>query len=228
MYFGSRNYKIAISCGIALLIVLMSGAFAIHLEPIMRLDRAILEWFATSRTVVRDQLFVSITWAGSSFILLPVILAQAFKMTIRKNNQDALFLLGSYCGASMLSITVKLAVMRPRPAHFPALIDIPAGFSFPSSHAVQITAFVLAELLLLNALTRARWLFLLNLAGGGLIFLVCISRLYLQVHYTTDIAAGFLTALLWVVGLAAVMRSDYNKQAFWDGFFLRKENNDEK
>jgi undecaprenyl-diphosphatase len=211
------NYKVTLFCGIALLAVIISGVYAIQLESIMRLDRLILEWFATSRTVELDQLFVYVTWVGSSFILLPIILAQAFILNVRKNTRDALFLLGSYCGASMLSIAVKLAVMRPRPALFPALIDIPAGFSFPSSHAVQITVFVLTELLLLNVTTRGRWFVLLNIAGGILIVLVCISRLYLQVHYPTDVVAGFLTALFWGVGLAAVMRTDYNKRAFWDG-----------
>jgi undecaprenyl-diphosphatase len=41
--------------------------------------------------------------------------------------------------------------------------------------------------------------------GGLLILVVCFSRLYLQVHYPTDVAAGFLVALFWVFGLEALM-----------------------
>ncbi len=199
------NYKTAFFCGIAMLTVLVTGAWAIHLEPIERLDRMILEWFATSRTIGRDQFFSYVSWAGSSFILLPVILAQTFMCSIRKKFREALFLVGACVGGSMLNSAAKFVIMRPRPIIFPALIDLPAGFSFPSSHAVQITAFVLAELLLLRASTRLQWFVLLNIAGGILIVLVCLSRLYLHVHYPTDVVAGFLTALFWVGGLAAVM-----------------------
>jgi undecaprenyl-diphosphatase len=125
--------------------------------------------------------------------------------SIRKKNREALFLVGACVGGSILNSAAKFVIMRPRPAIFPALIDLPAGFSFPSSHAAQITIFVLAELLLLRASTTGRWFVLLNIAGGILIVLVCISRLYLHVHYPTDVVAGFLTALFWVGGLAAVM-----------------------
>lgn len=206
-------YKTAFFCGIAMLTVLVSGAWAIHLEPIERLDRLILEWLATSRTVGLDQFFSYVSWAGSSFILLPVILAQALLFIVRKKNREALFLVGACVAGSMLNSAAKFVIMRPRPDLFPALIELPAGFSFPSSHAVQITAFVLAELLLLRASTRVRWFVLFNIAGGILIVLVCISRLYLHVHYPTDVVAGFLTALFWVVGLAAVMLPDRNKRA---------------
>ena len=137
-------------------------------------------------------------------------------------------MVGACVGGSMLNSAAKFVIMRPRPAIFPALIDLPAGFSFPSAHAAQITAFVLAELLLLRASTRGRWFVLFNIAGGILILLVCCSRLYLQVHYPTDVVTGFLTALLWVIGLAAVMLTDHDKRTFLGGHTLRKENNNEK
>jgi undecaprenyl-diphosphatase len=203
--FGSKK-RTAFFCAIAIFSILISGAWSIHCEPIERLDRLILEWCATNRTVGRDQFFSSVTWAGSNFILLPVILAQAFMYFIRKNVRKARFLVGACVGGSLLISAAKLVVMRPRPTLFPALIDLPIGFSFPSSHAAQITIFVLAELLLLRASTRGRWFVLLNIAGGILIVLVCISRLYLHVHYPTDVVAGFLTALFWVAGVAAVMQ----------------------
>ena len=205
-----------------MLTVLISGAWVIHLESIGRLDRMILEMLATGRTALLDQLFSYLTWAGSSFILLPVILAHAFILIARKKIQDAQFLVGSYIGGSLLNSAAKLVFMRPRPNLFPAVIDLPAGFSFPSSHAAQITAFVLAEILLLQVSTRARWFVLFNIAGGVLILLVCFSRLYLQVHYPTDVVTGFLTALFWVIGLAAMMLTDHNKQTLLGGHHLEK------
>ena len=227
MYYSLSKFKTILFCGIGMLTVLISGAWVIHLESIGRLDRMILEMLATGRTALLDQLFSYLTWAGSSFILLPVILAHAFILIARKKIQDAQFLVGSYIGGSLLNSAAKLVFMRPRPNLIPAVIDLPAGFSFPSSHAAQITVFVLAELLLLQASTRALFV-LFNIAGGILILLVCFSRLYLQVHYPTDVVTGFLTALLWVIGLAAVMLTDHDKRTFLGGHTLRKENNNEK
>jgi undecaprenyl-diphosphatase len=208
---GAYNCKIAVACWIAMLIVWILGEFAIRLEPIEQLDRQILEWLAASRTAALDRFFAYVTWAGSNFILLPLILALAVILTIRNHIQQALFLTGSFVGASVLNNVVKHFIARPRPNIFPAVIGIPAGFSFPSSHSIQITAFVLALLLMLilNVSTGARWLILAKALGGSLILLVCISRLYLQVHYPTDVVAGFLTALFWVVGLATLMLPDH-------------------
>jgi undecaprenyl-diphosphatase len=80
--------------------------------------------------------------------------------------------------------------------------------TFPSSHASQITVFVLAELALLKVSMGSKSFILLTIAGVVLIVLVCISRLYMQVHYPTDVVAGFLTSLFWVAGVSALMLPD--------------------
>jgi len=208
MYRSFNKYKVTFFCGIALLTILMAGARANHLEPVERLDRMILEWFNTRRTEELDQLFSNVTWAGSSFILLPAILVQAFILMTRKKVRDALFLVGSLVGASALNNIFKLVIARPRPELFPSLISLPAGFSYPSSHASQITVFVLAELVLLKVSMGSKSFILFTIAGGVLILLVCLSRLYLQVHYPTDVVAGFLTSFFWIAGLAALMLPD--------------------
>lgn len=208
MNCGFNKYKITFFCGIALLTILMTGAWAIHYEPVEKLDRMILEWFNSRRTAGLDQLFSNVTWAGSSFILLPAILVQACILIARKNIRDAIFLVVSVVGAGALSSICKFVIARPRPDIFSSLISLPPGFSFPSSHAAQITVFVLAELVLLKVLVGSKSFILLTIAGGVLIVLVCLSRLYLQVHYPTDVVAGFLTSIFWVAALAVLILSD--------------------
>jgi undecaprenyl-diphosphatase len=183
----------------------MVGAWAIHHEPVERVDRMILEWFNTRRTAGLDLFFSNISWAGSSFILLPVILLQVFMLITRKKVWDAMFLVGSFVGASALCNICKFIIARPRPDLFPSLISLPPGFSFPSSHATQITVFVLAELVLLKVFMGSKSFILFTIAGGVLILLVCLSRLYLQVHYPTDLVAGFLTSIFWLAALSTLM-----------------------
>lgn len=210
---GFNKYKVTFFCGIALLTTLMAGAWAIHLAPVEKLDRMILEWFNTIRTVGLDQFFSNVTWAGSSLILLPAILVQACILITRKNVRDAMFLVVSFVGVGALSNICKFMIARPRPDLFSSLISLPLGFSFPSSHASQITVFVLAELLLLKVLMGSKSFILCTIAGGVLILLVCLSRLYLQVHYPSDVVAGFLTSIFWVAALAALILSDHQNLA---------------
>jgi membrane-associated phospholipid phosphatase len=192
-----------------MLFVLAAGAFAIRLEPVARLDREILEWLAAGRTVELDRFFTYVSRAGSSFLLLPLLFVIAFIISMRNHVQEGIFLVSSFFGISALNNLFKHVIARPRPDLFPAVIDMPAGFSFPSSHAVHITAFVLSLLMVLKALAGGARLFILSMAVGALLVsLVCLSRLYLQVHYPTDVAAGLLTGLFWVFGMTALMLPD--------------------
>jgi undecaprenyl-diphosphatase len=209
---GTCKYEVAFTCWFCVCIVLIGGSFTIHLEAIERLDRLILEWFSLGRSVTCDQFFVYVSWSGSSFLLVPVILIHAVLLLLRSRTQESLFLVASFTGISLLSRVVKLVIARQRPELFTSIIEIPDGFSFPSSHAVQITAFVLAELLLLRHSVEARWLTFLSIIGGLLILLVCISRMYLQVHYPSDVVAGFLTASFWVIGLATLMLPNHQNR----------------
>jgi undecaprenyl-diphosphatase len=199
------NCKIAVACWIAMLVVLVSGRYAVRLETVACLDREILEWLAASRTVELDRFFMFVSQAGSSFFLLPLLFVIAFLISIRNHVQEGIFLVSSFFGICVLNNLFKHVIARLRPSFFPAVIDLPEGFSFPSSHSVQITAFVLSLLIVLKARAGARWFGVSKAVGGLLILVVCFSRLYLQVHYPTDVAAGFLVSLFWVFGLAAVM-----------------------
>lgn len=205
MIRGSYNIKLTIIYWVSLIIFLALCAYAIRFEQITQLDRLVLKWFAASRSDLLDTVFIYISKAGSSYFLLPVTFAVAVMLSVRKHFRKALFFPVSFVGASLLINFAKHVIARPRPDYYPPVIEIPAGFSFPSSHSVQITAFVLAGLMLLNASLGKRWYVLLQVIGGLLIVLVCISRLYLQVHYPTDVMAGFLAAIFWLFGLSEWM-----------------------
>ncbi|NDP48843.1 MAG: phosphatase PAP2 family protein [Sulfuriferula multivorans] len=75
-------------------------------------------------------------------------------------------------------------------------LSMPADWSYPSAHAMQVTALAIA-LFLVAAQRRAVWSGLL----GMIVLWVGLSRIYLQVHFPSDVIAGTLAAIGWVGGL---------------------------
>lgn len=152
-----------------------------------------------------DWMFLSLTWLGSLLILLPLVLAVGTLLWRRGHPGEACFIVGALAGASLLAQLAKHLALRPRPDLFAALAPVGSELSFPSAHAVQATA-VAAAVWLVAARLKPRygpWLLPLLLL---IVVLVDFSRLYLQVHYPSDVLAGTIAAGCWVVGLRALMR----------------------
>jgi membrane-associated phospholipid phosphatase len=145
-----------------------------------------------ARTPWLDASFAVLTWLGSLAVLLPLALLVWWR---RRGDRSASFVVLALIGASALGHLAKLIVARPRPDLFPPLIPMPEDWSFPSAHAAQVTAFVLAWLLRPGTSPgRVEIVVLLTVAA-----LVLASRLYLQVHFPGDVIAGALLATLWVL-----------------------------
>lgn len=184
----------------------MSGIFVLIVGALMVcplgqcgigvLDRVGLEFAHGLRTPVLDAAMHAITWAGSLWVLLPLTALALAWLTARGTPQPGIFLAVSLLGASALSHLVKLILARPRPELFPPNFPLPLDWSYPSAHTMQ--AFALVVALLLLGRSRHPVLVAMLLIGA---LLVGFSRIYLQVHYPSDVIAGMLAAGLWVAGL---------------------------
>lgn len=139
-----------------------------------------------------DSFFVAITWLGSLVVLLPLALALWWKS---RGNTLANFVLLALISSSALVHAVKLIAARPRPDFFTPLIEMPGDASFPSAHAMQVTAFVLAWLMQPGKSPRILEIVLLLVV----VVLVGFSRIYLQVHFPSDVVVGVVLASLWVL-----------------------------
>lgn len=161
-------------------------------------DRDVLAALHAWRTPVLDSLLSTATWLGSITVLLPAALLFAWRFWRDGNLAAAILLPLSVSGSWLFAHAAKLLVARPRPDLYPALIEMPVDLSFPSAHAMQFTAFALA-LVLAPGLRRASSVIVV--AVTLLVALVALSRLYLQVHYPSDVLAGMLAGVGWAAGL---------------------------
>lgn len=160
-------------------------------------DRSVLTWFHTIRHPYLDHFFSAITWMGSLWILLPLYLFLA--LTITPHIEHFEKILGiTFWGTLITVYALKFEFERKRPLFFGAISELPLDPSFPSAHTAQITAFALGISLALAG-TQTPYQGVISSVLLLLVLSVSASRIYLQVHFPTDILAGMLIAFMWAV-----------------------------
>jgi undecaprenyl-diphosphatase len=105
--------------------------------------------------------------------------------------------------------SLKIFFSRPRPDH--PVYEAARGFSFPSGHAMSAMTFygLIVYLVWKNVENRAlRWLLTILLVL--FIFLIGLSRVYLRVHYASDVMAGYSLGLVWLISSLWVMNKIEN------------------
>ncbi|MDB5046904.1 MAG: putative superfamily rane-associated lipid phosphatase [Deinococcus sp.] len=143
-----------------------------------------------------DRLAASLTAFGNTPGMLPVtlILAVCF---YRLRPRLTYFLLVCLAGSVLFHAVLKDVFDRPRPTFWPPLVP-EADFSFPSGHAMFATTLVAA---LAVMLWPTRWRAATVLLGTAYVLSMMWARVYSGVHYPTDVLAGALVGLAWVMAL---------------------------
>ncbi|MDN4476398.1 phosphatase PAP2 family protein [Demequina sp. SYSU T00192] len=175
-------------------------------EDLWRLDEPLLEWLAGGRT---EGLTTFLTGVTNLFgpVFLPIVVAVIALLWWRVTRSwwEPALLVGAMVLSTVLSVTLKLAVGRTRPAA--DLMSIPGAEtsgSFPSGHTIGATTLVLVVgYLLWHEDAEASWALAgWTIASLAVIVLVGASRLYLGYHFLTDVLAGACVAVA-VLGVVA-------------------------
>jgi len=147
---------------------------------------------------------IAISFVGGDGLTIAAILAVGLFLYFRWR-RATLWLVVTILGALVLDLTLKYAFHRPRPTPF--FVALPRTYSFPSGHALFSFCFygVLAGLLMGRIQSRLARI-LIWMAAAILVAAIGFSRIYLGVHYPSDVIAGYLTATLWVSTLLALDR----------------------
>ncbi len=159
-----------------------------------------------------DQFFLIVTDIGGiiASVLLAVFVSGVY--IYRKDWSKLIFFASAVGGAVALNTLLKLLFSRARPDLWEQLV-VESSFSFPSGHAMASSALAFALIVLLWS-TRWRWTALAT--GAVYVFLVGLSRLYLGVHYPTDVLAGWVMSAAWVTIVWLILewtRSRYAKSS---------------
>jgi len=135
---------------------------------------------------------------GFTVLTLLTGLAGGF-LLITKKYVDALVLLAAVLGATALSESLKLGYARPRPDLLAHAVET-LGSSFPSGHATLSAAtYLTIGALLAHAQDRRRVKTYIHVTAILLALLIGVSRVYLGVHWPTDVLAGWCIGAAWSV-----------------------------
>lgn len=142
-----------------------------------------------------DRLFVAISALGYEWGVVPVDLALVAWLGLKRWKREGLFAGLALGGSALLNLATKQWFARERPSLW-ASIAPEATYSFPSGHAMG--SMTLAWVAVLLA-WRTRWRLPVSVAAVAFVVLVGMSRVYLGVHYPSDILAGWCAASAWAV-----------------------------
>jgi undecaprenyl-diphosphatase len=197
---------IALACAlaVALLLGLLLSPFVAHNGP-TGFDAAVLRWFTTRRTPERTHVMRLVTSLGSGVVVIPLTITAASALVLSRRRRLALLVILAVTGAALVNWIAKTVVDRNRPS-VAVRLQHPHASSFPSGHSVQAAATFVVLGIVVTSLTRRRVVRAVVWTTVALLVVaVGISRLYLGVHWATDVLAGWLVGTVSAVGVAGAL-----------------------
>lgn len=161
-------------------------------------DESILRFMQRNASPALDRLMLLASTLGSGLWVAPVDVLVCAVLLGRRRWIDGLFWALATGGAALINSLAKHSYARIRPELWPSLAP-ETSFSFPSGHAMQSMALAAALVVLLWPTALRWWVLLL---GAAFTLLVGASRVYLGVHFPSDVLGGWAASLAWAAGLS--------------------------
>ncbi|MEI2578750.1 phosphatase PAP2 family protein [Scytonema sp. PRP1] len=149
-----------------------------------------------------DVVVTMLTKLGVFWGVFPIATVTALVLFSRRQWRKLTYLIVTLLGSIIINRTAKVLLHRVRPH----LWESPApefDYGFPSGHAMSSMTFV-AVLVILTWGSRWRWLVLI--VGAIFVLVIGWTRLYLGVHYPSDILAGWMVSVGWAIGVSLIIR----------------------
>lgn len=173
------------------------------LEGGLSWDMAIITAIHESAGAALDPIAQVATHLGSASIVAIGVVALAPLLVLRKRWRSLVYLGITLFGGGALNLLAKVVWHRTRPHFWESGYPLPQDFSFPSGHAMTSMLFVAALVVLT---WKTRWSGIVLVLGAAYVLTIGWTRVYLGVHYPSDIVAGWLLALAWAIGISALVK----------------------
>ena len=199
--------------GVALLLYLIL-ALIVAQAPGLEADLVVLRWLGSRGDPRLDSIALDFTAFGSGYALAVIAGVVAAILGGRRHSQHALHLWVALAGGWLLGSTLKRLAGRPRPDVFEWVAPYAGSSSFPSGHSLNamVAYSTLAYLLLRLGPRTLRWWHVV-VPMSIVIALVGLSRVYLGVHYPTDVLGGFLIGAAWAALCASAAEAVERRRA---------------
>jgi membrane-associated phospholipid phosphatase len=161
-------------------------------------DRALL-FIKGYVTNINTDVMQSFTFLGTHIFLIPAnLLLTAWFLFIKKRRWYSIKIPAIALSSLLLMLALKIIFRRDRPVS--PLLQAAAGFSFPSGHALMSVTFYGLLVVIVWQNVQQAWLkWTLSVFLVLLIIAIGLSRIYLRVHYASDVLAGFSVGLVWLL-----------------------------
>ncbi len=161
------------------------------------LDRSLLLWIHQFANPQLDGVMLFVTALGDPGMVIMVFISTIVWLGMKRRYSDGIRFSLACVGGLLINQVMKLFFAKPRPELWTRLIS-EHSFSFPSGHAVgsMVVYGFIAYILAKELPTYRRYV---DAVSSILIIAIGFSRLYLGVHYPTDIIAGYGVGLLWLI-----------------------------
>ena len=209
--FRHKNYFLNIFKLLSIEVATILFAFVFSMLVVILIVKRIIllktdwfdEWvFDFLRSHVSDNTTVvmnSITLLGSHYFLIPAFLLLILHaIFIKKDKWLGIRIAAISISSVLLMLYLKHIFNRPRP--LVPLLNEASGLSFPSGHAFMSFSFFGLLIYILHKEMHTSWLkYLLMFFIGCIVLLIGLSRIYLRVHYASDVIAGLCMGFMWIV-----------------------------
>ena len=198
--------------------LLTAWIFAVLLDSVrekdilVHRDEAVANWFHLNGTPLGYRIFVFISWIGSPVAMAVLFAAAVLYLWRLKQRTLIVAWVLSFIGGTVLDAVVKDVVRRPRPEFASKFLSF-NSWSFPSGHSMgSLIGFAMLAYTIIRVRQIKSTPAQIGIWAGAFVMVVLVgySRLYLAVHYLSDVAAGYTLGVLWLAvcftGLQMVSR----------------------
>jgi undecaprenyl-diphosphatase len=175
----------------------------VNSDAMKQFDADVSQFFFKARNPVVVQILYGFTQlCGEIGVVLATALGGGFLLFLKRKTYAIIFFISSVGSALSLYLT-KITFMRERPLDIGFYKE--TSFSFPSGHSTAaVTVYGLIFFLIFMNQPTFKRKTLVTIAGFSFVLLMGFSRIYLGVHFLSDVAAGFLLGSLWLLASISI------------------------